>query len=238
MLILAIILFGMLVGAAAQLILGTRGQGINWTTAIVAGLVGSFVGGLLISLLSGTASTSAERHHRVDHRRDPGHPRLELLGGTPADHRLSRATGQRPGRGQAQRCSRYSAGRSAARKMNPPTWSPASSPNANSSVPISTNGEASTGRDPEGHLAHRVVADRARQPAESAQHLVELPVAPRGQRRAGSLLEPRRRRAGPGRTPPTAGPPRGPGRRPRPAARRAPPRPRPSARRRQATEPR
>ena len=53
MLILAIILFGMLVGAAAQLILGTRGQGINWTTAIVAGLVGSFVGGLLISLLSG-----------------------------------------------------------------------------------------------------------------------------------------------------------------------------------------
>ena len=53
MLILAIILFGMLVGAAAQLILGTRGQGINWTTAIIAGLVGSFVGGLLISLLSG-----------------------------------------------------------------------------------------------------------------------------------------------------------------------------------------
>ena len=53
MLILAIILFGMLVGAAAQLILGTRGQGINWTTAIIAGLVGSFVGGLLFSLLSG-----------------------------------------------------------------------------------------------------------------------------------------------------------------------------------------
>src|SRR5690349_25107541 len=53
MLILGIILFGMLVGAAAQLMLGTRGHGINWTTAIVAGLVGSFIGGLVVSLLSG-----------------------------------------------------------------------------------------------------------------------------------------------------------------------------------------
>ena len=53
MLILAILLFGMLVGAAAQLVLGSRGHGINWTTALVAGLLGSLVGGLLISLLSG-----------------------------------------------------------------------------------------------------------------------------------------------------------------------------------------
>jgi uncharacterized membrane protein YeaQ/YmgE (transglycosylase-associated protein family) len=53
MLILAILLFGMLVGAAAQLVLGPRGHGINWTTALVAGLLGSLVGGLLISLLSG-----------------------------------------------------------------------------------------------------------------------------------------------------------------------------------------
>ena len=53
MLILGILLFGMLVGAAAQLLLGSRVKGINWTTALVAGLVGSFVGGLLISLLSG-----------------------------------------------------------------------------------------------------------------------------------------------------------------------------------------
>ena len=52
MLIIGIMLFGMLVGAAAQLLLGSRG-GINWTTAIVAGLVGSFVGGLLASLLAG-----------------------------------------------------------------------------------------------------------------------------------------------------------------------------------------
>lgn len=53
MLILAIILFGMLVGAGAQLILGRSHGSIDWTMAIVAGLVGSFIGGLLISLLSG-----------------------------------------------------------------------------------------------------------------------------------------------------------------------------------------
>jgi uncharacterized membrane protein YeaQ/YmgE (transglycosylase-associated protein family) len=52
-LIIAIILFGMLAGAAAQLILGRGGKGIDWTMAFVAGLVGSFVGGLLISLVRG-----------------------------------------------------------------------------------------------------------------------------------------------------------------------------------------
>jgi uncharacterized membrane protein YeaQ/YmgE (transglycosylase-associated protein family) len=53
MLILGLILFGMLIGAAAQLVLGRRGGSIDWTMAIVAGLVGSFVGGLLVSLLAG-----------------------------------------------------------------------------------------------------------------------------------------------------------------------------------------
>ncbi len=53
MLILGIILFGMIVGAGAQLILGRTHGKVDWTMAIVAGLVGSFVGGLLISLLSG-----------------------------------------------------------------------------------------------------------------------------------------------------------------------------------------
>lgn len=53
MLILGLILFGMVVGAGAQLILGKDGKGIDWTLAIVAGLVGSFVGGLLFSLLAG-----------------------------------------------------------------------------------------------------------------------------------------------------------------------------------------
>jgi uncharacterized membrane protein YeaQ/YmgE (transglycosylase-associated protein family) len=52
-LILGLILFGMLVGAGAQLIVGKSAKGIDWTLALVAGLIGSFVGGLLISLLSG-----------------------------------------------------------------------------------------------------------------------------------------------------------------------------------------
>jgi uncharacterized membrane protein YeaQ/YmgE (transglycosylase-associated protein family) len=53
MLILGLILFGMLVGAGAQLILGKSAKGVAWALALVAGLVGSFVGGLLSSLLSG-----------------------------------------------------------------------------------------------------------------------------------------------------------------------------------------
>jgi len=53
MLVLAIILFGMVVGAGAQLILGRSRGRIDWTMAIVAGLIGSFIGGLLISLLAG-----------------------------------------------------------------------------------------------------------------------------------------------------------------------------------------
>ena len=53
MLIIALILFGMLVGAAAQLILGKGSKGIDWTMAFVAGLLGSFVGGLLSSLIAG-----------------------------------------------------------------------------------------------------------------------------------------------------------------------------------------
>ncbi|WP_395691958.1 GlsB/YeaQ/YmgE family stress response membrane protein [Nocardioides sp.] len=52
-LILGLILFGMVVGAIAQFILGREGGRIDWTRAIVAGIVGSFVGGLLLSLLAG-----------------------------------------------------------------------------------------------------------------------------------------------------------------------------------------
>jgi uncharacterized membrane protein YeaQ/YmgE (transglycosylase-associated protein family) len=52
-LIIGILLFGMLIGAGAQLILGREGPGIDWTTALIAGLAGSFVGGLLISLIAG-----------------------------------------------------------------------------------------------------------------------------------------------------------------------------------------
>jgi uncharacterized membrane protein YeaQ/YmgE (transglycosylase-associated protein family) len=54
MLILGLIVFGMAIGWVAQLILGRGRVGTrNWAEAIVAGLVGSFVGGLLISLLAG-----------------------------------------------------------------------------------------------------------------------------------------------------------------------------------------
>ena len=53
MLIIAIILLGMLAGAAAQLIFRSGKKPVDWTVAIVVGLIGSFVGGLLISLLSG-----------------------------------------------------------------------------------------------------------------------------------------------------------------------------------------
>ena len=53
MLILAIILFGMVVGAGAQLLLGGSTRNVDWPMAFVAGLVGSFVGGLLVSLISG-----------------------------------------------------------------------------------------------------------------------------------------------------------------------------------------
>jgi uncharacterized membrane protein YeaQ/YmgE (transglycosylase-associated protein family) len=52
-LILGIILFGMIIGAGAQLLLGGSAHGIDWPMAFVAGLAGSFVGGLLISLLAG-----------------------------------------------------------------------------------------------------------------------------------------------------------------------------------------
>jgi len=52
-LILAIIIGGMFVGFVVQLLLGRRTEQIDWALALVAGLVGSFVGGLLFSLLAG-----------------------------------------------------------------------------------------------------------------------------------------------------------------------------------------
>ena len=53
MLILALLLFGFMVGAIAQFILGRDGGRIDWTMALIAGLAGSFVGGLLFSLIAG-----------------------------------------------------------------------------------------------------------------------------------------------------------------------------------------
>jgi uncharacterized membrane protein YeaQ/YmgE (transglycosylase-associated protein family) len=53
MLILAIIGAGMLVGWLAQLLLGARGRQVDWGMALIAGIAGSFVGGLLASLIAG-----------------------------------------------------------------------------------------------------------------------------------------------------------------------------------------
>lgn len=54
MLILGLIVFGMAIGWIAQLILGKgRTTSQDWAQALIAGLLGSFVGGLLASLLNG-----------------------------------------------------------------------------------------------------------------------------------------------------------------------------------------
>lgn len=52
MLILGILLFGMVIGAGAQLLLGGRVREMNWSLALAAGIIGSFVGGLLFSLVA------------------------------------------------------------------------------------------------------------------------------------------------------------------------------------------
>jgi uncharacterized membrane protein YeaQ/YmgE (transglycosylase-associated protein family) len=52
-LILAIIVFGMALGAVAQWILGRDGGTTDWAMALIAGIAGSFVGGLLSSLIFG-----------------------------------------------------------------------------------------------------------------------------------------------------------------------------------------
>lgn len=53
MLLLGIILFGLVIGAGAQFLLSRGSTNIDWATALIAGLAGSFVGGLLISLIAG-----------------------------------------------------------------------------------------------------------------------------------------------------------------------------------------
>jgi uncharacterized membrane protein YeaQ/YmgE (transglycosylase-associated protein family) len=52
MLILAILVFGMFIGWLAQMIV-SPGRRPDWPRDLVAGLVGSFVGGTAISLLAG-----------------------------------------------------------------------------------------------------------------------------------------------------------------------------------------
>jgi uncharacterized membrane protein YeaQ/YmgE (transglycosylase-associated protein family) len=50
MLILTIIVIGMAAGWVAQLILG---RGTNWGEALIAGLFGSFIGGILVNFVTG-----------------------------------------------------------------------------------------------------------------------------------------------------------------------------------------
>lgn len=52
-LILALVVIGISAGWAAQLILGASMRNVNWTEAFVSGVLGSFVGGLIFSLLAG-----------------------------------------------------------------------------------------------------------------------------------------------------------------------------------------
>jgi uncharacterized membrane protein YeaQ/YmgE (transglycosylase-associated protein family) len=51
-LILGLVAFGFFAGWIAQLLVGGGGR-IDWGQSLVAGLVGSFVGGLVISLVAG-----------------------------------------------------------------------------------------------------------------------------------------------------------------------------------------
>lgn len=54
MLILILLVFGMIVGGLASLLIGGGNfRTINWGQALIAGIIGSFVGGLIVSLISG-----------------------------------------------------------------------------------------------------------------------------------------------------------------------------------------
>jgi len=53
MLIFALIVAGMMIGWLAQFILGRGAGQTDWTMAFIAGIFGSFLGGLLASLLAG-----------------------------------------------------------------------------------------------------------------------------------------------------------------------------------------
>jgi uncharacterized membrane protein YeaQ/YmgE (transglycosylase-associated protein family) len=53
MLILAMILGGMFVGWFAQFVMGRTMRDVDWRVAFLAGIGGSFVGGLLASLIAG-----------------------------------------------------------------------------------------------------------------------------------------------------------------------------------------
>ena len=53
MLILLILVIGLAAGWVADMVVNQRGRPDDWTWALLTGLAGSFVGGLLASLLAG-----------------------------------------------------------------------------------------------------------------------------------------------------------------------------------------
>ena len=53
MLILLLLVSGMAIGGLAQVILGRSGYHIDWQMALIAGVGGSFIGGLISSLIAG-----------------------------------------------------------------------------------------------------------------------------------------------------------------------------------------
>ena len=53
MLILIILVIGLAAGWVADMVVNQRGRPDDWTFALLTGLAGSFVGGLLASLLAG-----------------------------------------------------------------------------------------------------------------------------------------------------------------------------------------
>lgn len=53
MIVLALIAVGMVIGGLAQMLFGKTWAQVDKAMALVAGLVGSFVGGLLINLIQG-----------------------------------------------------------------------------------------------------------------------------------------------------------------------------------------
>lgn len=53
MILLAILLLGFFAGWVANLVLGGSSRPADWAPLVIAGFVGSFVGGMLLSLIAG-----------------------------------------------------------------------------------------------------------------------------------------------------------------------------------------
>ena len=60
MILLAILLWGMLSGWLANLILGGSSRPDDWGPLLVAGLAGSFVGGMVLNLITGNGLDLAQ----------------------------------------------------------------------------------------------------------------------------------------------------------------------------------